>query len=47
MTFSRVDPTARAFIAHFKGTIGWKTTTGSTFSCAFDGPLWGAPGSFL
>jgi hypothetical protein len=47
VTFSRVDPTGRAFIARFNGTITWKETTGSTFSCAVDAPFWGAPGGFL
>jgi hypothetical protein len=47
MSFSRVDPTARAFIARFQGAVTWTRPTGSTFSCALDGPFWGAPGSFL
>lgn len=46
MTFSRVDPTGRAFIGFFQGTMTWTSSTG-TFSCTADGPLWGGPGSFL
>jgi hypothetical protein len=47
LTFSRVDPTNRAFVARFQGTMTWKDAAGTTFSCAVDAPLWGAPGSFL
>jgi hypothetical protein len=47
LTFSRVDPTARAFVGHFAGTIDWIESGGETFSCAVDAPLWGAPGAFL
>jgi len=46
VTFSRVDPTTRAFIGWFKGTISWAGSSTPTFSCAVDAPLWGAPGSF-
>ena len=47
MTFSRVDPSARAFVGHFTGTISW-TGTRTLFSCDVDcGPLWGAPAEFL
>jgi hypothetical protein len=46
LTFSRIDPTGRAFIGNFQGTVTWTTPTG-TFTCAVDGPLWGAPGQFL
>jgi hypothetical protein len=47
LTFSRVDPTARAFVGAFKGTIVWTGTSGSQTSCQIDGPFWGAPGDFL
>jgi hypothetical protein len=46
LSFSRVDPTNRAFVGHFTGTVFWTETTGSTFSCAVDAPLWGGPGGF-
>jgi hypothetical protein len=46
MTFSRVDPSGRAFIGHFTGTITWTGSSGA-FSCAVDAPFWGAPGNFL
>jgi hypothetical protein len=44
VSFSRVDPTTRAFSASFKGTISWNGA--EKFSCVVDGALWGAPGSF-
>jgi hypothetical protein len=47
LTFSRVDPTGRAFIGVFSGTVVWKTTSGAETSCTLDGPFWGAPGGFL
>jgi hypothetical protein len=47
VTFSRIDPTGRAFIARFMGTFIWKEASGSTFTCAVDAPFWGAPGGFL
>jgi hypothetical protein len=46
VTFSRVDPTARAFSAWFKGTISWTGTTAAAFTCVVDAPFWGAPGGF-
>jgi hypothetical protein len=46
ITFSRVDPSNRAFIARFSGVIIWTDASGATFSCTIDGPLWGAPGGF-
>jgi predicted small lipoprotein YifL len=46
ITFSRVDPANRSFIARFQGTMTWKEESGATFSCAVDAPFWGAPGSF-
>jgi hypothetical protein len=47
LTFSRIDPSSRAFAARFQGTMTWKDASGATFSCTLDGPLWGAPGSFM
>jgi hypothetical protein len=46
ITFSRVDPTNRAFVARLKGTMTWKRQSGATFSCTIDSPFWGAPGNF-
>jgi hypothetical protein len=46
LTFSRVDPTARAFIGTFSGTLVWIDQAGAQTSCQVDGPLWGAPGDF-
>jgi hypothetical protein len=46
LTFSRVDPTARAFVGQFKGVITWTGSNG-TFSCSVAGPFWGAPGNFI
>ena len=46
LTFSRVDPANRAFVARFTGTVTWTESTGTSFSCAIDAPLWGAPGGF-
>jgi len=46
LAFSTVDAAHRAFVAHLEGTITWTASDGSTFSCAVDAPLWGAPGSF-
>ncbi len=46
VTFSRVDPSGRAFIAHLTGTVTWTEPSGATFSCAVDAPFWGAPGGF-
>jgi hypothetical protein len=47
LTFSRVDPAARAFIGAFHGDIAWTDPSGTQTSCQIDGPLWGAPGDFL
>jgi hypothetical protein len=47
ITFSRVDPTNRAFVARLKGTMTWTEQSGSTFSCQIDSPFWGAPGGFV
>jgi hypothetical protein len=46
MTFSRVDPTTRAFSGHLRGTVTWAGPT-KNFSCSVDAPFWGAPGGFL
>jgi hypothetical protein len=47
LTFSRVDPSNRAFIARFTGTLTWTTDPSpTTFTCTVDAPLWGAPGGF-
>jgi hypothetical protein len=46
VTFSRVDPTGRAFVARFVGKMTWTQGSGSKFSCAVDAPFWGAPGAF-
>jgi hypothetical protein len=46
VTFSRVDPTGRAFVARLVGTMTWTQGSGSKVSCAVDAPFWGAPGSF-
>lgn len=46
LTFIRVDPSNRAFIAQFDGAVTWTEPSGTTFSCSIDGPLWGAPGNF-
>jgi hypothetical protein len=47
LTFSRVDPAARAFIGAFHGNIAWSDQAGTQTSCQVDGPFWGAPGDFL
>jgi hypothetical protein len=47
LTFSKVDPTARSFIATFTGTVVWTSASGTRTSCQIDGPFWGAPGDFL
>ena len=47
LTFSQVDPTARAFVGVFKGTVVWTGASGAQTSCQIDGPFWGAPGDFL
>lgn len=47
LTFTRVDPTARAFSGTFKGTVVWTGLSGAQTSCRIDGPLWGGPGTFL
>jgi hypothetical protein len=46
MTFIRVDPSNRAFVARFDGSVTWTESSGATFSCSVDAPLWGAPGEF-
>jgi hypothetical protein len=46
LTFSLVDPENRAFVAQFHGTAVWVETSGASFSCAIDTPVWGAPGMF-
>jgi hypothetical protein len=47
LTFSRVDPTNRAFVARFIGSVTWTEPSGATFQCKMDTPVWGAPGSFI
>jgi hypothetical protein len=47
LSFSRVDPSARAFIGAFSGTTVWTRSDGVQISCQADGPFWGAPGGFL
>jgi hypothetical protein len=47
LTFTRVDPAARAFIGAFKGTVVWTGASGAQTTCQIDGPFWGAPGNFL
>lgn len=47
LTFSRVDPSGRAFIGAFSGTVTWKATSGAETTCTVDGPFWGAPGGFI
>lgn len=47
LRFSKVDPTARAFIGTFTGTVVWTSATGAQTPCQIDGPFWGAPGDFL
>lgn len=46
LTFSRVDPTNRAFVARFIGGVTWTEPSGATFQCKMDTPVWGAPGPF-
>jgi hypothetical protein len=46
LTFSRVDPTNRAFVARFIGGVTWTEPSGATFQCTIDTPVWGAPGGF-
>jgi hypothetical protein len=46
LTVTRVDPSNRAFVAQFNGSVTWTESSGATFSCSVDGPLWGAPGDF-
>ena len=46
LTFSRVDPTNRAFVARFIGVLTWTEPSGATFQCKMDTPIWGAPGPF-
>jgi hypothetical protein len=47
LTFSRVDPTGRAFIGHLRGTVTWNGSVDATITCVVDAPFWGAPGEFL
>lgn len=47
LTFTRVDPTARAFSGAFKGTVVWTSPSKGETTCRIDGPFWGAPGTFL
>jgi hypothetical protein len=47
LTFTRVDPTARAFSGAFKGTAVWTSPSNTQMTCQIDGPFWGAPGTFL
>jgi hypothetical protein len=47
LTFSRVDPSGRAFIGAFSGAVVWTGASGSQTTCQVDGPFWGAPGGFL
>jgi hypothetical protein len=46
LTFLRVDPTNRAFVARFIGAVTWIESSGATFHCKMDTPIWGAPGPF-
>jgi hypothetical protein len=46
LSFSRVDPDARAFAGTLDGTVTWKTASGAQIDCTVDGPFWGAPGLF-
>jgi hypothetical protein len=46
LTFDRVDPTNRAFVAQFSGTVTWLEQSGRTFSCVVFDSIWGAPGPF-
>jgi hypothetical protein len=48
LSFTRVDPDARAFEGAFAGTVKLKgSTSGTEVTCAVDGPFWGAPGGFI
>lgn len=47
LSFSRVDPDARAFSGRLDATVTWKTTSGGQIECTVQGPFWGAPGQFL
>jgi hypothetical protein len=47
LTFSRVDPTNRAFIGRFTGSVVWTSASGTQTPCQIDGPFWGGPGNFL
>jgi hypothetical protein len=47
LTFSRIDPTGRAFAATIDAKVVWKAAAGSDITCDLKGPLWGAPGDFL
>jgi hypothetical protein len=47
LTFSKVDPTVRAFMGTFTGSVVWTSASGTQTSCQIDGPFWGAPGDFL
>jgi hypothetical protein len=46
LTFSRIDPVNRAFVARFHGSIAWTEPSGMKFACTIDAPFWGAPGPF-
>ena len=46
LTFSRVDPTNRAFVAQLTGDVTWTEPSGATFQCQMDAPIWGGPGPF-
>jgi hypothetical protein len=47
LTFSRVDPSGRAFAGAISGTVVWRTSSGAETTCQIDGPFWGAPGDFI
>jgi hypothetical protein len=47
LTFSRVDPAARAFASTLNGAAVWVDPSGAQTSCLVNGPFWGAPGDFL
>jgi hypothetical protein len=46
LTLLRVDPTNRAFVGRFIGSVTWTESSGVTFHCKMDTPVWGAPGPF-
>jgi len=46
LTFERVTPDERGFVAGFRGNVTMTDPTGATYSCFVDATIWAAPGGF-